>query len=129
MGEFDKYLVRVDGNNRVTCRNRKFLRKMTPFKVSSSTQRTKPSEWATPSHRYRQQSYPPGQERAGYPASRGSDLGFTRTGPPEPFWGEQPRAPKTTGGEQLESTPPPNPKVVILKKTIQSIISTLEIPP
>ena len=43
LGEIDKYLVRVHGSNRVTIRNRKFLRKMTPFQVSSPALRFTPS--------------------------------------------------------------------------------------
>ena len=46
--EMVEYLVRVQGSNRVTVRNRKFLRKMTPFQVSSPATRSMPSEWATP---------------------------------------------------------------------------------
>ena len=38
------------------------------------------------------------------------DLGKTRYGPPEPVWGEEPRALEDKGREQLETTPPPAPR-------------------
>ena len=109
LGEFDKYLIRVDGSNRVTIRNRKFVRKISPFKVSMPAPR--------PTHTQLASTPPQGpastlsQDRGGWPASRGSDLGKTRTAPtPGPAWGGG--NPEVTdndeAGEQLFNTPQPS---------------------
>ena len=105
--------MRVDGSNRVTCRNRKFLRKMMKFRVSIPAPRIMTSEWTNPATG---PSYNHGtaaeQNKVWYPASRGCDLDRTTQSHPEPVWEEEhrttPRYQESVWGEELRMVEGPS---------------------
>lgn len=92
--EFDQYVLKIDGSGRLTLRNRKFLRKITPYQLTKHFKSDMP---VPPTPIQEPPQSPPPQPPARIPDELPKPDSSPTTGPPE------------TPAETLAGTPPAPP--------------------